>query len=93
MRCWRIGVALYELAPLWKPKHNGRRRKKEACLPMVTQLTINPATCWKAIMIALSYGRGARAYRSPSQPDSSTAAMGLMRDPTGKFATQALLAT
>lgn len=97
----RLDAALYEPAPPRTPKHNGRPRKKGARWPTLAQVMTDPATHWQTVTSAHWYGQGSRRM----QITSATAVWShtglppvpirwvLRRDPAGKLAPQALLAT
>lgn len=97
----RLDAALYEPAPSRKPKQNGRPRKKGARLPTLAQAVTDPATRWQTVTVAHWYGQKERRI----QITSATAVWYhtglppvpirwvLIRDPAGRFAPQALLAT
>jgi hypothetical protein len=97
----RLDAALYEPAPPRQPKQNGRPRLKGERLPTLEKLLTTSRTRWKTLPMANWYGEGARRV----QIISNTAVWYhsgkpvvpvrwvLIRDPAGRFAPQALLAT
>jgi len=97
----RLDAALYDPAPPRRPGQKGRPRKKGQRLPTLAARIGDPATAWVAVTVANWYGEGARTvevasdtavwYHSglPPVPIRWT----LVRDPAGRFATQALLCT
>lgn len=97
----RLDAALYEPAPLRKPKQNGRPRLKGKRLPTLQQLVAAPATQWTSVIVPRWYSQGPREieivsatcvwYHSgmPVVPIRWV----LIRDPQGKFAPQALVCT
>jgi DDE superfamily endonuclease len=97
----RLDAALYAPAPPRKPRQNGRPRKKGIRLPTLAHLVTDPATCWQRVTVAPWYGQKARRvditsatavwYHSGLLPVPIRWV--LIRDPTGKFAPQALLST
>jgi hypothetical protein len=97
----RLDAALYEPAPPRRPGQKGRSRKKGARLPTLAARIADPATIWAATTIANWYGEGPRRVELAS--DTAVWYHGglppvpirwvLIRDPEGRFATQALLCT
>ncbi len=97
----RLDAALYEPAPPRRPGQRGRSRKKGGRLPTLAARVAAPTTAWVGVTIANWYGEGARAvevasdtavwYHSGLPPVSIRWV--LVRDPQGRFATQALLCT
>jgi hypothetical protein len=99
--CLRLDAALYGPAPPRQPKQNGRPRKKGTRLPTLEKILTSASTRWKMVTMAHWYGESARQV----QITSSTAVWYhsgkpvvpvqwvLIRDPEGRFAPQALLAT
>ena len=97
----RLDAALYEPAPPRRPRQTGRPRLKGARLPPLAAVVADPATEWMATTVAQWYGGGERRVETAS----ATAVWHhtglppvplrwvLIRDPAGKFATQALLCT
>jgi hypothetical protein len=98
---FRLDAALYEPAPERKPGQNGRPRKKGKRLPTLEQVLEDTRTSWKKVFIPNWYGEGHREVEIAS----STAIWFhsgmpplpirwvLIRDPQGKFKSQALLCT
>jgi hypothetical protein len=98
---FRLDAALYQPAPKRKSGQMGRTRKKGARLPTLEQVLENPKTVWKRVTLKNWYGEG----RRPIELASDTAIWYhpglpalpirwvLIRDPKGKFKSQALLCT
>jgi len=98
---FRLDAALYKPAPPRRPHQIGRPRVKGARLPTLAQVAANPKTGWQRVTVAHWYGEGRRTleivsdtavWRSPAQPVVPIRWV-LIRDPKGKFKTQALLCT
>jgi hypothetical protein len=97
----RLDAALYEPAPPRRPRQTGRPRLKGARLPTLAALAADPTTAWTAITVAHWYGTGERRvdvvsatalwYHTGLAPVPLRWV--LVRDPQGRFATQALLCT
>jgi hypothetical protein len=97
----RLDAALYEPAPPHPPGQRGRPRVKGARLPTLAARSADPATAWAAVAVANWYGEGPRTVEVAS--DTAVWYHGglppvpirwvLVRDPQGRFATQALLCT
>jgi len=97
----RLDAALYEPAPPRRPRQTGRPRLKGARRPTLAAVAADPGTVWTEVAVAHWYGAGERAV----EVASATAVWYhtglppvplrwvLVRDPQGKFATQALLCT
>jgi hypothetical protein len=97
----RLDAALYAPAPERKAKQTGRPRKKGCRLPTLQQVANDRATCWQRVTVSGWYGEGERTvdlisgtcvwYHTgmPAVPIRWV----LIRDPEGKFDTQALLCT
>jgi hypothetical protein len=97
----RLDAALYEPAPPRLPATMGRPRLKGKRLPNLEQVLINPNTQWQKITVNRWYGEGKRTvevctgvavwYHTglPVVPIRWL----LVRDPLGKFKSQALLST
>ena len=97
----RLDAALYRPAPKRTARTKGRPRKKGERLPTLEQVAANPRTRWQRVTIRNWYGEG----RRPIEIVSQTAVWFhggqpplpirwvLIRDPKGKFKTQALLCT
>ena len=97
----RLDAALYEPAPPRKPGQIGRPRLKGERLPNLSVVAEDPATAWKPTKIANWYGSGERTVEIASATAVwySTGLFAvpvrwvLVRDPEGRFKTQALLCT
>jgi hypothetical protein len=98
---FRLDAALYKPAPKRKPSTKGRPRKKGERLPTLAQVAENPKTRWQRVTIRNWYGEGRRQIELVSntaiwfhkgQPPLPIRWV-LIRDPKGKFKTQALLCT
>ncbi len=97
----RLDAALYAPAPLHQPHQNGRPRTKGERLPTLAARAANPATDWQSVTVTDWYGKGERTvalvsetavwYHSGLPPVPIRWV--LIRDPQGRFATQALLCT
>jgi DDE superfamily endonuclease len=97
----RLDAALYEPAPPRRPGRRGRPRLKGRRLPTLAALAADPATAWTSLAVADWYGAGERAvevasatavwYHSGLPPVPLRWV--LIRDPRGRFASQALLCT
>ena len=97
----RLDAALYDPAPPRRPRQTGRPRLKGQRRPTLAALAADPNTVWTALTVAHWYGAGARMvevvsatavwYHSGLPPVPLRWV--LIRDPQGKFATQALLCT
>jgi hypothetical protein len=98
---FRLDAALYEPAPERKPGQNGRPRKKGKRLPTLEQVLEDTRTNWKKVVIPNWYGEGRReveiAFSTAVWFHSGMPALPihwvLIRDPLGKFKSQALLCT
>jgi hypothetical protein len=98
---FRLDAALYAPAPKRKPGQNGRPRKKGKRLPTLEQVLEDAQTVWKKVVIPNWYGEGRRVveisssnavwYHSGMPP--LPIRWVLIRDPLGKFKSQALLCT
>jgi len=98
---FRMDAALYAPAPVCKPGTMGRPRKKGKRLPTLKQILNDTQTRWQKVVISNWYGQGKRLveitsatavwYHSgkPSLPIRWV----VIRDPDGKFQSQALLST
>jgi hypothetical protein len=98
---WRLDAALYEPAPRRRPPQNGRPRQKGTRLATLGKVLTDAMTPW--ITVTMAHWYGDRPWRV--QITSNTAVWshsakpvvpmrwGLRRDPEGRFAPQALLAT
>jgi hypothetical protein len=97
----RLDAALYEPAPPRRPGQIGRPRLKGERLPNLSEVAQDPNTVWKPTTIANWYGSGDRTVEIASATAVwySTGLFAvpirwvLVRDPEGKFKTQALLCT
>ena len=97
----RLDAALYAPAPPRRPRQIGRPRLKGARLPPLAALAADPATVWTAVTVAHWYGAGARrvelvsatALWSHTGVPPVPLRWVLVRDPQGRFATQALRCT
>src|SRR5437763_4662495 len=97
----RLDAALYEPAPERKRGQMGRPRKKGRRLPTLKQVAADPQTRWQPVRVRAWYGEGERPVEvvsgtcvwyhtgKPAVPIRWV----LVRDPEGKFSTQALLST
>ena len=97
----RLDAALYEPAPARKSKQTGRPRKKGRRLPTLHQVATAKATPWQRVTVRGWYGERERTVEfvsgtcvwyhtgMPAVPIRWV----LIRDPEGKFDTQALLCT
>ena len=98
---FRLDAALYAPAPEYKLGQMGRPRKKGQRLPTLEQVLKDTHTCWKKVIIPNWYGEGRREvefvsatavwYHSGMPP--LPIRWVLIRDPKGKFKSQALLCT
>ena len=97
----RLDAALYEPAPPRRPAQRGRPRLKGERLPNLSAVAEDPNTVWEPAKIANWYGSGQRMVEVSSATAVwySTGLFAvpvrwvLIRDPEGKFKTQALLCT
>ena len=98
---FRLDAALYAPAPARRPHQKGRPRVKGERLPTLKQVEGDPKTRWLRMTIAQWYGQGRRTIEIVSgtavwwhsgQPAVPIRWV-LIRDPKGKFRTQALLST
>ncbi len=97
----RLDAALYDPAPPRRPHQHGRPRLKGARLPTLARVAADTTTAWAEVTVAHWYGAGARTvaiatatavwYHTGLPPVPLRWV--LIRDPQGKFATQALLST
>lgn len=97
----RLDAALYKPAPPRKPGQAGRPRVKGDRLPKLKQILQDPKTTWKKVTIRDWYGEKRRQieivsstavwYHSGMPPVPIRWV--LIRDPEGKFRSQALLCT
>ena len=97
----RLDAALYEAAPLREPHQLGRPRLKGERLANLSAVAEDRATAWRAITVGDFYGEGERTVEVVSQTalwySTGLPAVPLrwvlIREPQGKFETQALLCT
>jgi hypothetical protein len=98
---FRMDAALYEPAPVRLPKPKGRPRKKGKRLPTLLAVTANAETIWTKQVMRHWYGEVKRAIEFTSdtavwfhsgQPPLPIRWV-IVRDPLGRFKTQALLCT
>ena len=97
----RLDAALYEPAPPRRPGQIGRPRLKGERLPNLSEVAEAPKTLWKPATITNWYGSGERTVEIASKTAvwHSTGLFAvpvrwvLIRDPEGRFKTQALLCT
>ena len=97
----RLDAALYAPAPPRRPRQNGRPRVKGDRLPTLAARIADPATAWTPVVVANWYGAGARTVEVASDTavwyhtglPPVPIRWVLIRDPEGRFATQALLCT
>jgi hypothetical protein len=97
----RLDAALYAPAPPRRPCQIGRPRLKGPRQPTLAAVAADPRTLWTELTVAQWYGAGERTveiasatavwYHSGLPPVPLRWV--LIRDPQGKFATQALLCT
>ncbi len=97
----RLDAALYAPAPPRRPGQRGRPRLKGQRLPTLAAYAADARTTWTPLTVAAWYGRAERTveivtdtalwYHSGLPPVPIRWL--LIRDPAGKFATQALLCT
>ena len=98
---FRLDAALYTPAPQRRPGQNGRPRKKGKRLPTLEQALKDNRTCWKKAIIPNWYGQGKREVEIASRTavwfhggmPPLPIRWVLIRDPKGKFKSQALLST
>lgn len=98
---FRLDAGLYEPAPPRKAHQPGRTRVKGKRLPTLEAIALQRKTRWKRVTIPAWYGEGTRTIEIVSntavwyhcgQPPVPIRWV-LIRDPKGKFKTQALLCT
>jgi hypothetical protein len=98
---FRLDAGLYEPAPPRKAHQPGRTRVKGKRLPTLEAIALQRKTRWTRLTIPEWYGQGCRTIEIVSntavwyhcgQPPVPIRWV-LIRDPTGKFKTQALLCT
>jgi hypothetical protein len=98
---FRLDAALYAPAHQYKPGQMGRPRKKGVRLPTLEKVLEDSRTYWKRVIIPDWYGEGRREVEIASatavwfhsgMPPLPIRWV-LIRDPKGKFKSQALLST
>ena len=97
----RLDAALYKRAAVRKPGQIGRPRKKGVRLPTLQAVIDNPKTKWKRIKIKRWYAEENRSIEMTSGKcvwyhvgkKAVPIRWVIIRDPLGKFETQALLCT
>lgn len=98
---FRMDAALYDPAPLRLPNQKGRPRKKGKRLPTLLAVAANPATAWTTQVMRHWYGEikrtieftsGTAVWFHNGQPPLPIRWV-IVRDPLGRFKTQALLCT
>lgn len=97
----RLDAALYQPPPPRQPKQMGRPRKVGKRLPTLKALIENPYTPWQTLVIKDWYGQGDYTLQIASHTavwyHTGLPALPirwvLVKDPKGKFETQALLCT
>jgi len=98
---FRMDAALYEPAPPRRPHQHGAPRKKGERLPTLEHMAQDSKTKWMRVSIPNWYGEGRRIVEIVSntavwyhsgQPPLPIRWV-VIRDPKGKFKTQALLST
>ena len=97
----RLDAALYDPAPPRRPGQNGRPRKKGARRPTLQHVLKDARTPWTPLTVSKWYGGGARtvevctdtAVWYHSGLPAVAVRWGLIRDPRGEFAPQALVTT
>jgi DDE superfamily endonuclease len=98
---FRMDAALYEPAPLPKPKQRGRPRRKGSRLPTLFQIAADPATAWTRHIVRDWYGQvqrhidlttGTAVWWHSGMPLVPIRWV-IVRDPLGHFDTQAILCT
>ena len=97
----RLDAALYEPAPARQPGQKGRPRKKGVRLPTLAQRLGDRSTEWTALTVTRWYSQTERSVEIVSQTavwyhsghPPVPIRWVLLRDPLGKFASQALLCT
>lgn len=96
----RLDAALYDPAPARQPGQRGAPRKKGARQPSLAQRSSDPATVWQSCTVqwyantqrTVELASGTAVWYHPGLPVVPLRWV-LIRDPLGKFATQALLCT
>jgi hypothetical protein len=98
---FRLDAALYEPAPPRKPGQRGRKRLKGARLPTLQQVLEDARTVWTTVQLGHWYGERGRLIEITSGTavwyHAGKPALPIrwvvIRDPHGKFRSQALLCT
>jgi hypothetical protein len=98
---FRLDAALYEPGPISKTSKRGRPRLKGKRLPTLETIANDAKTVWKSVTIPKWYGEGQKKVEIVSNTavwyHNGMPALPirwvLIRDPKGKFKTQALLCT
>jgi hypothetical protein len=96
----RLDAALYDPAPARQPGTKGAPRKKGGRQPTLTQRISDPATEWSSVPLrwyantlrTVELATGTAVWYHSGMPTVALRWV-LIRDPLGKFATQALLCT
>jgi hypothetical protein len=95
----RMDAALYAPAPERQPGTKGRPRKRGPRVPKLTEVITDPQTVWRRQVVACWYGERDRAieltsgtaiWSNSGQPVVPIRWV-IVRDPLGRFKTQALL--
>lgn len=98
---FRLDAALFAPAPVRRPGTNGRPRKRGTRLPKLIDVAANPNTLWRRQVVANWYGErqrkiewasGTAVWSNSGQPVVPIRWV-ILRDPLGRFKTQALLCT
>jgi len=98
---FRLDAALYQPAPERKEGQRGRPRKKGKRLPTLEQVAADPTTKWQSITVPNWYGQRNRIVEIVSRTavwfhnglPAVPIRWVLIRDPLGRFQTQAILST
>ncbi|MHC5762203.1 IS701 family transposase [Nostoc sp.] len=97
----RLDAALYEPAPNRQPSTMGRPALKGKRLPNLEHISVDPNTHWQTVIVNNWYGQGKReveicsdtaVWYHTAKPVVPIRWV-LIRDPKGKFETQAILST
>ncbi len=98
---FRMDAALFAPAPDRKPGTKGRPRKRGPRVPKLTEVVADPKTVWQRQTVACWYGErdrtieltsGTAVWSNGGQPVVPIRWV-IVRDPLGRFKTQALLCT
>lgn len=98
---FRMDAALYAPAPPRQPGQKGRTRRKGERLPNLSTLVTDPATVWTRLVVRVWYGElsrqiefttGTAVWYHVSKPAVPLRWL-IVRDPLGRFKTQALACT